>query len=421
MAAAKPNATNPRPRPRPRVAIVGAGPAGLAAAEVLCGHADVRVFDARPSAARKFLLAGKSGLNLTHGEPFDAFLARFGAARGRLAAALRALPPTAIRAWSHALGIETFVGSSRRVFPTVMKASPLLRAWLGRLTGAGVTFHFRHRWTGWDGADALVFDTPEGPARFKADATVLALGGASWPRLGSDGAWTDLLAARGVRVHPLRPANCGFDCAWRAPMQERFAGTPVKSVAIGFGHARVRGDFIVTRHGIEGSAVYALSAPLRDALEHAGSVALMVDLLPDTTLERLAQALARPRGKASLATHLRRAAGLAPVKVALLHEAHGRALPRDPLALARQIKSLPLTLLSTRPIAEAISSAGGVDLDELDAHFMLHRLPGTFAAGEMLDWEAPTGGYLLSACLATGRAAGTGAASWLDARAGAQT
>lgn len=394
---------------RPRVAIIGSGPAGLAAAEMLMADAEVHVFDAMAAPGRKFLLAGRGGLNLTHGEDFKKFLGRFGAARTMLEPALRAFPPAAIRQWAAGLGTETFIGSSGRVFPTVMKASPLLRAWLARLGVAGVQLHMRHRWQGWNAAGALVFAAPDGLREFNADATVLALGGASWPRLGSDGAWSALLAARGVKINALRPANCGFDVSWSAHLRERCAGQPVKSVSLRFGGQTLRGEFIVTASGIEGSAVYALSAALRDAIEAQGTASLLVDLLPDRSLEQLTAALSRPRGKASLATHLRKFAGIAGVKGTLLRETADAQTLADPACLAAHIKTLPLVLAGTRPLAGAISTAGGIALDEIDARWMLRRLPGVFVAGEMLDWEAPTGGYLLSACLATGRAAGSGA------------
>ncbi|MEX1152695.1 TIGR03862 family flavoprotein [Parvibaculum sp.] len=395
---------------KPVAAIIGGGPAGLAAAERLVGVAEVHVFDAMPSLGRKFLLAGKSGLNITHAEDLDLFLSRFKEARTKLEPLLRGFLPDEIRSWAAALGVEIFVGSSGRVFPKAMKASPLLRAWLKRLGEAGATFHPRHRWTGWTEDGALKFETQGGEHLFRADVTVLALGGASWPRLGGDGKWTTLLRARDVVVNPLRPANCGFDVAWSPHMAARFAGEPVKSVTLSFGGRSLRGDFVVTRYGIEGSAVYALSADLRDAAERDGKAVLTLDLAPDRDVERLTRDLARPRGKTSLANHLRKAAGIDGVKAALLRECLDAALFDDAGALAEAIKALPLTLIRARPIAEAISSAGGVALDELDEKLMLHRIPGVFCAGEMLDWEAPTGGYLISACLATGRAAGTGAA-----------
>jgi hypothetical protein len=398
---------------RPIAAIIGGGPAGLAAAERLCGVAEVHVFDAMPSLGRKFLLAGKSGLNITHGEALEKFLTRFGAASGRLSPSLRGFAPAAVRQWAADLGVETFEGSSGRIFPRAMKASPLLRAWLAQLRDKGVVFHPRHKWTGWTKDGALRFTTPDGEIMFDAAATILALGGASWPRLGSDGGWTGLLAARGIEVAPLRPANCGFDANWSELMKERFAGAPVKSVVLMYGGETAKGDFVVTEHGVEGSAIYTLSAGLRDAIERDGEARLMIDLAPDRSEERLARDLAGPRGKASLANHLRKKAGIDGVKAALLRECTSPESFTDPAALAHAIKHLELRLLRPRPIAEAISSAGGIALSELDTEFMLEKLPGIFAAGEMIDWEAPTGGYLLTACLATGRAAGDGAARFL--------
>ncbi|PKQ08043.1 MAG: aminoacetone oxidase family FAD-binding enzyme [Alphaproteobacteria bacterium HGW-Alphaproteobacteria-12] len=383
------------------------------AAEMLAGHAQVHVFDAMPSVGRKFLLAGKSGLNITHGEDFGRFLTRFGAARTHLEAALTAFTPGDIRDWAKDLGIETFAGSSGRIFPTAMKASPLLRAWLKRLTERGVQFHTRHKWQGWTQGGALRFETRDGAVEFDTDATVLALGGASWPRLGADGSWVPLLAGRGIGVTPLRPANCGFDIGWSAHMTARFAGTPVKSVLLRFGGESVKGDVVVTQTGIEGSAVYALSRPLRDTIEAQGKAVLTLDLAPDRDEARLAAEIATPRGKTSIANHLRKRAGIDGVKAALLREFTDAETYADAAALAKAIKHLPVTLERPRPVAEAISVAGGIALDELDDVFMLRKCPGLFACGEMLDWEAPTGGYLISACLATGRAAGIGAADFL--------
>jgi hypothetical protein len=420
--------------PPPLVAIVGAGPAGLMAAEALTATAGgalrVHVFDAMPSVGRKFLMAGKSGLNLTHAEPFEAFLGRFGAARERLAPALTAFGPAEVRDWAAGLGIETFVGSSGRVFPTDFKAAPLLRAWLRRLRAAGVQIHVRHRWAGWSDGDgsgggALAFETPQGRVEVAADATVLALGGASWPRLGSDAAWAPLLRRRGVAVTPLRPANCGFDVAgaWSAPFRERFAGAPVKAVALtGPDGKRTRGEFVITETGIEGSAVYAHSAALRDAIEAAADepppVMLTLDLAPDRDPARLTRDVSGPRGGRSLSNHLRRAAGIEGVKAGLLRECLSAETLNDAGRLAAAIKALPLRLTAPRPIEEAISSAGGVALGALDGNWMLLDLPGTSCAGEMLDWEAPTGGYLLTACMALGRAAGLGTAAWLRERTG---
>jgi uncharacterized flavoprotein (TIGR03862 family) len=397
----------------PWVAVIGGGPAGLAAAEALAQHARVTVFEAKPSLGRKFLLAGRSGLNLTHAEPFERFLMRFGAARNVLEPALRDLPPFELRRWSADLGIETFTGSSGRVFPVMMKASPLLRAWIARLEALGVRFELRQRWCGWAADGALQFETPAGIGRCTPQATVLTLGGGSWPRLGSDARWIPLLAARGIRVAPLRPANCGFDVRWTDHLRERFAGTPVKTVGLTACGYQVRGDFVISEYGIEGSAIYAIAADLRDGIEQRGTATLQVDLTPDRSMGDLTAALGRPRRRNSLANHLRKTAGLTPVKLALLRDVSGSALPADPAQLAARIKALPLTLLRPRPIEEAISSAGGIALEELDGNWMLRKLPGVFAAGEMLDWEAPTGGYLLNACIATGRAAGCGAVRWL--------
>ena len=383
---------------------------------MLAADAEVHVFDAMSSPGRKLLLAGKSGLNLTHAEDFGVFLGRFGTARAALEPALRSFPPEAIRQWAAGLGVETFIGSSGRVFPVAMKASPLLRAWLSRLRESGVTLHARHRWQGWNAEGVLVFDTPDGVRKFSADATVLALGGASWPRLGTDGAWAAMLAGRGVRINTLRSANCGFDVQWSAHLRERCAGLPVKSVSLTFGAQSLRGEFVISANGIEGSAVYALSAPLRDAIEAHDLARLVIDLLPDRSLEQLTAALSRPRGKASLASHLRKAAGIDGVKATLLRETADAATLADPARLAAHIKALPLVLTGTRPLAEAISTAGGVGLDEIDAQYMLRHVPGVFVAGEMLDWEAPTGGYLLSACLATGRAAGSGVLRFLHGK-----
>lgn len=383
------------------------------AAERLAQVAEVHVFDAMPSLGRKFLLAGKSGLNLTHGEEFGTFLARFGEARQFLEPALINFTPTRIREWAESLGIETFEGSSGRIFPTAMKASPLLRAWLRGLDEQGVAFHPRHRWQGWTEDGALRFATPEGETIFNANVTILSLGGASWPRLGSDGSWVPLLAARGVGLAPFRPANCGFDISWSPHLKERFAGAPVKSVLLSFAGETVKGDFVVTETGIEGSAVYALSNLLRDELEEKGQARLLVDLAPDMEIERLETVLSAPRGKNSIANHLRKKVRIEGVKAALLREVTEKEIFADPARLAQAIKNLPLRLERARPIEEAISVAGGIQLAELDDDFMLRKCEGIFAAGEMLDWEAPTGGYLLSACFATGRAAGEGAARWL--------
>jgi uncharacterized flavoprotein (TIGR03862 family) len=399
--------------------IVGAGPAGLMAAEVLA-KAGVRVivFDAAASPARKFLLAGRGGLNLTHSEPRDRFMTRYRAAASRLGPAIAAFPPEALRQWCEELGEPTFVGTSGRVFPRNFKSSPLLRAWLRRLATLGVEIRPRHRFSGFDDTGALVFETPHGTLIQQASATVLACGGASWPRLGSDGAWVEALRAAGVEVAPLRPANCGFGVHWSTPFRERFVGAPLKSIALRFGAERVRGEALVTASGLEGGAVYALAAPLREAIEAHGEAWLEIDLKPDLALDALTRKLARPRGAQSLATFLRKTTGLAPVAIALLREAG--APPPDAAALALAIKQARVRLDAVAPIARAISSAGGVAWSELDGELMLRRMPGLFAAGEMLDWEAPTGGYLVQACFATGAAAGRGALQWLEAaRAGA--
>lgn len=395
---------------KPRAVVVGGGPAGLMAAQTLArAGASVTVYDRMPSLGRKFLLAGRGGLNLTHSEPMMAFLSRYGTAAERLAPALEAFPPEALRAWSAELGQGTFVGSSGRVFPQALKASPLLRAWLKRLGEAGVEVRLRHSFEGFDARGAPVFLGPDN-ARIvaQADAVVLALGGASWPRLGSDGGWAPKLRAVGMEVAPLRPANCGFDVAWSPIMRERFAGAPLKNVALAFAGRRVRGEAIVTATGIEGGAVYALSGALRDEIEERGEAVLHVDLRPDIEADALAARFAAVRSGESTANLLRKAAGLSPVAAGLLREAG--PLPAEPAALAARIKAAPVRLTGVRPIARAISTAGGVLFDEVDADLMLTRLPGVFVAGEMLDWEAPTGGYLLQACFATGLVAGRGAA-----------
>lgn len=398
-----------------RVAVIGGGPAGLMAAEQLAAVDGlvVEVFDAMPSPGRKFLMAGKGGMNITHAEPLADFKARYGGRQAEIAALLDRFGPQDLRDWIHGLGVDTFVGTSGRVFPTEMKAAPLLRAWLHRLRGQGVQFRVRHRWLGWTADGALRFATPDGEIAVAADATVLALGGGSWAKLGSDGAWVPLLAARGVAVAPLRPANCGFDVAWTAHFRERYAGQPVKPVVAACGERRQQGEFNVTEGGIEGGLIYALSAPLRDALARDGRAELVLDLAPGRSVERLAADLARPRGRDSLANHLRRRAGIEGVKAGLLRELCPPETLTAPERLAAAIKALPLPVVAPRPLDEAISSAGGVRFEEIDARMMIERLPGVFCAGEMLDWEAPTGGYLLTACLAGGRAAGQGAAEWL--------
>lgn len=395
------------------IAIVGAGPAGLAAAEILSAQGQkVTVYERMPSVGRKFLMAGRGGLNITHSEDLNRFLARYGAALPFLEPAIRSFTPDAMRAWCAQLGEDTFVGTSGRVFPSRFKASPLLRAWLRRLDERGVIIKTRHRWMGWDANGHLAFETPDGLRAVAADATILALGGASWPRLGSVGDWVDVLSARSIRVAPLRPANCGFDVAWSDVFRERFAGTPLKRIAFRTASQTVRGEAVITRHGLEGGAIYALSAELRDMIERDASASLSVDLRPDLDEATIAARLRAPRGKQSATSVLRKAVGLPPESIGLLREAIGPALPADPATLAKTIKAAPLRLTATRPLASAISTAGGVDWSELDDRLMLRSHPGTFVAGEMIDWEAPTGGYLLQAAIATGRAAAAGLLSW---------
>ncbi|CAJ92116.1 putative flavoprotein YhiN [Cupriavidus necator] len=404
------------------VAVIGGGPAGLMAAEVLAAQgASVAVYDAMPSVGRKFLMAGKGGMNLTHAEPEPAFLGRYGARTAQIAPMLAGFGPQALRDWVHGLGIETFVGSSGRVFPTDMKAAPMLRAWLHRLRESGVQFHMRHRWLGWDeGAQhALRFATPHGEMVVQARAVVLALGGASWARLGSDGAWVPRLAERGVEIAPLRPANCGFDVAWSEAFAARFAGEPVKPVAIALtdrdGQAHYRqGEFVISATGIEGSLVYALSAPIRDRIEADGGATIHLDLLPAHSAEHVSAQVTHPRGARSLSSHLQSRLGLTGVKAGLLRECLSKEAMHDAGTLAASIKALPLRLLRPRPIDEVISSAGGVRFEAMDEGLMLRALPGVFCAGEMLDWEAPTGGYLLTACFASGRTAALGAAAYLQ-------
>ena len=405
--------------PQMEVAVIGAGPAGLMAAEVLAGGGiSVTVYDAMASVGRKFLMAGRGGLNLTHSEPLPRFLERYGRATPHLKAAIEAFPPAALRDWSDALGQPTFVGSSGRLFPQAFKASPLLRAWLRRLDASGVQFALRHRWTGWDTGGHLTFDTPDGSRTADPRATVLALGGASWPRLGSDGAWVEQLAGKGVTVSPLAPANCGFTVGWSDIFRDRFEGQPLKGVALSFGAHSVRGEAMVTRSGIEGGAVYALSGPLRAAVQGNGRATLQIALRPDLAKSDLAARLSVSRAKQSFSNWLRKAAHLSPVAIGLLQEAavaSGTSLSSLSLEeLAECINAVPVELNGVAPIARAISIAGGIAFEELDEKFMICRLPGTFAAGEMLDWEAPTGGYLLQACFATGAAAGRGVLAWLS-------
>ena len=444
-----------------RVAIIGGGPAGLMAADVLSAAGlAVNLYDAMPSVGRKFLLAGKGGLNLTHGEAADAFAGRFGDRRAQIEPLLANFGADAVRAWAASLGVETFVGSSGRVFPADMKAAPLLRAWLHRLrhpasrpavagSAGGVTpvpvqFHMRHRWQGLDSSGALVFDTPAGQLQVRPAATVLALGGGSWSRLGSDGAWVPWLQTAGVPVTPLRPSNCGFDVAgrggakvdstaadgykpvisggWTEHFSSRFAGQPFKSVGIRFVNQKGqvfarKGEFVATTTGVEGSLIYAASALLRDEIAECGHATFTLDLLPDHSPAKVLAGVAHPRGSRSLSSHLKSRLGLEGIKMALLHELLPPADLAKPEALAAAIKAVPVTLVAARPIDEAISSAGGVPFEALDAHLMLRALPGVFCAGEMLDWEAPTGGYLLTASLASGFRAAQGVRAWLGSSA----
>ncbi|WP_207462527.1 TIGR03862 family flavoprotein [Azospirillum sp. SYSU D00513] len=397
------------------VAVVGAGPAGLMAAEAMAAAGrSVALYEHTPTPARKLLLAGRGGLNLTHSEPPDAFAARYGGQETLFRDLLAGFSPSDMRDWAAGLEIETFVGSSGRVFPVQMKASTLVRAWLRRLEGLGVTLNTRHRWTGWDGEGRLVFRRAGGEETAMAPrATLLALGGASWPRTGSDGAWTGLLAARGVEIAPFRPSNMGFEVPWSDHLRGRFAGEPVKSVGLSFGGRRLKGEFVITEAGVEGGAVYALSAPLRDAVERDGYAVLTLDLLPDMAEAELLKRLRR-RGAESLSTFLKKALSLTGARAALLREFAPAADLGDAAALARHLKGLAMPLTGIRPLERAISSAGGVRLEELDGSLMLKRLPGVFAAGEMLDWEAPTGGYLLQGCFAMGLRAGRGILDFLE-------
>jgi uncharacterized flavoprotein (TIGR03862 family) len=391
------------------IAIIGAGPAGLMAAEVLSTYGySVDLYDAMPTPGRKFLLAGRGGLNLTHSEPLDRIKTRYSATQ--VADWLSAFGPDAVRAWATGLGTETFIGSSGRVFPVAMKAAPLLRAWLARLHAQGVRLHARHRWQGWTSDGALSFATPNGTLTRTVDATLLALGGGSWARFGSDGAWVPLLTAAGIAISPLRPANCGFDIAWSEHFRDRYAGQPLKTIALaytdrhGVAHQQ-RGECVVTATGLEGSLIYAHAAALRDLIERDGHAQITLDLHPDRSPEHIHAAVSHPRGARSWASHLQSRLGLKGVKASLLREVDPFT---DTHTLAQHIKALPLTLIATRPLDEAISTAGGVSFSALDAHLMLTKRPGTFCAGEMLDWEAPTGGYLLTACLASGRIAAEG-------------
>ncbi len=402
-------------------AVIGGGPAGLMAAEVLSqAGLPVDLYESNPSVGRKFLVAGSSGLNLTHSDPYEQFLARYGERRLQLEPYLATFGPPQLLEWAAGLGVQTFTGTSGRVFPVEMKAATLLSAWRKRLEESGVRFHTGHKWLGWNDDGSLRFETETGELALPHSAVILALGGASWPQLGSTGQWADLLAARGISLAPFKPANCGFDVRWSDHFRDRFDGSPLKSVIIEFtanGQPAIRrqGEFIVTRDGLEGSLIYALSSFIRDEIERAGSATIQLDLAPGHTREELLARLARPRGSRSLSSHLEKSTGLRDVKAGLLWEFLPRLIMEDPVKLAAAIKALRIPLVAPHPLAEAISTAGGVRFEGLDQHLMLKDLPGVFCAGEMLDWEAPTGGYLLTACFSTGRAAGQGALDWLSA------
>ena len=403
------------------VAVIGAGPAGLMAAETMASQGlDVHVFEAKPSAGRKFLMAGRGGLNITHSEPFDAFVKRYPGRETPMRSILERFNADQLRDWVHGLGIDTFVGSSGRVFPTDMKAAPLLRAWMHRLRQAGVHFHMRHRWLGWNDDQALMFDTPRGVTHVQPAAMVLACGGGSWAALGSDGAWVPWLKTKGIHVAPLLPSNGGFEVSWSDLFIDKHAGQPVKNAAFAIAGQDVsespewvRGECMTTSYGLEGTAIYALSAQLRDALLLRGEATLLIDLLPDRTQQQVEAAMKQGRGARSMSTHLKSTLGLSGIKASLLMEVAGPGERANPERLVQLIKALPIRLVACRPIDEAISTAGGVMFDDLTDALMVRSVPGLFCAGEMLDWEAPTGGYLLNASLASGRVAGEGVVSWL--------
>ena len=396
------------------VAIIGGGPAGLMAAEVISAHGvKVDVYDSMRSVGRKFLMAGKSGLNITHSDPFDVLVSRYGKRRDNIEPLLKNFGPNELRDWVHSFGIETFIGTSGRVFPTGMKASPLLRTWLTRLNASGVTLHLRHKLTAILPDSSLRFITSDGEVTVKADAVVLALGGGSWSRLGSDGAWVPWLKQAGAEVEPLRPSNCGFEVEWSEHFREKYDGHPIKSVVLSFGEFHQQGEFIVTKEGVEGSLIYAASSLMRDEIHASGKAIMYLDLKPDRTREWLVDKLSRPRGKRSLASYLEKTLGIFGVKAGLLREFVPREDFTNSERLAEFIKALPVPLVRTSPLDEAISSAGGVTFESLDEHLMLRSMPGVFCAGEMLDWEAPTGGYLLTACFSSGNAAGVGVLKWL--------
>ncbi len=398
-----------------QVMIIGGGPAGLMAAEVLLKSGlGVSLYEANPSPGRKFLVAGKGGLNLTHAEPLEDFLSHYGLRRPQIEPLLDTFGPDELRHWVHGLGIETFVGSSGRVFPKEMNAAPLLKVWLERLQHSGLQIYTRHKWVGWGKDQGLLFETPDGEKNLTADAVILALGGGSRPELGSDGRWIPYLKAHKVEIAPLKPANCGFDVHWTPFFRDKFAGKPIKSAAVSFKGQRKLGEFIITEKGVEGSLIYQISAQIRDEIEKAGRTIIELDLTPDWTLEEVTQKLSRPRGSHSISKHLKRTLKISGVKSGLLWEFVDRKDFSDPERLARAIKSLPIPLIKPRPLEEAISSAGGVKFEAVDEHLMLRALPGVFCAGEMLDWEAPTGGYLLTACFSSGYSAALGALDWLD-------
>lgn len=408
-----------------RIAVIGAGPAGLMAAEHIANAGlAVDVFDAMPSVARKFLLAGIGGMNITHAEDYDTLVTRYSGAQSQLKPILDDLPPLELRAWIHALGVDTFVGTSQRVFPTDMKAAPLLRAWLHRLRSSGVTFHPRHRWTGWNNntpKDGWVFTTPDGEVTHQFDAVVLALGGASWAKLGSDGRWCEPLAQMQVDIAPLKPTNCGFEIPWSDFIRERFAGTPLKNIAVSItdkdGNSEYKkGEFVLSEYGIEGSLIYAISAPLRDLIDTNGekTAEFFLDWLPNMTVEQIIKKLDQPRKGMSFSNVLRKKLNLPALTNALLKECCPTLDNNNSTDVANAIKSMPMRPQQTRPIDEAISSAGGVCFDSTNSNLMLEQLPGVFVAGEILDWEAPTGGYLLTACFATGKRAGLGVVQWLQ-------
>ncbi len=402
------------------ISVIGGGPAGLMAAEYLADQGlSVDVYEAKPAVLRKFLVAGKGGLNLTRNEDFETFLSKYGPKTGKLEPFLLIFGPTQIRAWVHTLGFETFVGSSGKVFPQDMQAVTLRLAWIQRLKQLGVRFHISHRWLGWDEKKNLIFQTPSGMIKTHTDAVILAMGGASWPKTGSDGSWVKILQQQGFTISPLKPANCGFDVKWSEHFRDRFQGTPLKTVLINFQptHGQTRhqlGEFLITHYGVEGSLIYTFSAAIRDEILEFGKAVIHLDIAPNSSVDQLETRLSRPRGSRSLSSHIEKCIGIRGVKAGLLWEFLPHSIFEDPKMLASAIKALPIPLLAPRPIEEAISTAGGVRFEDLDDHLMLKKLPGVFCAGEMLDWEAPTGGYLLTACFSTGLAAARGVVDWLN-------